>query len=169
MKESLSQIVMLSCLLLLVSCVTTIENEEHLKKLYVDARIHNWMGNKQEALKLYDSLQTAVRHEIYSKRHTKRDFVRLSELWSRTWLEMGKILREDGYYEPALKLFGRAITSNLEYDYDIHHIAWDPGVEAQMEEATTYRMMGDTAEVENYMKRFNKILTIPAEKWYSFK
>ncbi len=156
--KNLVNLVMASLLLLFsTSCQQKIENENKFKNWFISAKSYSYLGKEEQALECLDSLQSGIKEE-YSKGISKKNIVRLSELSSRGWIERGKIYREQGYNEDALRCFDFAITSYFGDNEKFENISlsWDPILESRKEKAETYEKMGEKEEAKKIRKWIEK-------------
>lgn len=149
--------------LLSLSCYPKVENEEKFKGWFESARIYNYLGQEDKALDCLDSLQISVKEQDqYYKRLSKKKLLELSEWDSRAWIERGKIYRELGDCEGALKCFRTAITTYLGNDEGFEKLSelgsWDPIIASAIEKAETFEKMGKKERVEGCRKFLEKYL-----------
>lgn len=161
--KNLIKLVTAALVLVSLSCYQKIENEEKFKGWFESARIYGYLGQEDKALDCLDSLQISVR-EKYSKRISKEKLLKLSEINSRAWLERGKIYREMGDCEGALKCFKTAIITYYGHDEGFENLSklncWDPIVEAYMEKAKTLEKMGKEEEAKKLGEILEKYLQV---------
>lgn len=145
------------------SCQQKIENEEKFKGWFKSAKVYNYLGQNSKALDCLDSLQISIRGQ-YSKRISKEKLLKLSEINSRAWIERGKIYREMGDYEEALKCFRRAIIAYYGNDENFLKLSkldcWDSIVEAYLEKVKTLKKMGKEKEANKLEETLEMYLNV---------
>lgn len=153
MKNLIKLAGMLVLVLGLNSCKDNANRTKYFKEYLSSAIAYNYLEKEEKALEYLDSLQNGIIRE-YSKKLTKENLAELSEIYSRACLERGRIYKERGNLELAIKAFEEAIVSYFGYDVKISS-TWDPVLEAYIEMADTYEKMGNKEKAEEYKKIIN--------------
>lgn len=157
--KSLIKLVTAALALLSLSCQQKIENEEKFKGWFESARIYDYLGQEDKALDCLDSLQISVIEQTY-KKLPKEKLLELSEINSRAWIERGKIYREMGDCEGALKCFRTAIITYYGYLEGFEGLSnldcWDSIAESYIEKAKTLEKMGKNEEAKKLREVLDK-------------
>lgn len=133
--------------------------ENDLRECLLTAQAYNYLGEEERALQLLDSLQLCI-HKEYSKKLPKEQIIRLSELYSRSCIEAGRIFREKGDFDRAVKNFHYAVCSYFGED----NLAYELIVTSDVEIAETYKLKAEIGDKEaeelskKYENRVRKIL-----------
>ncbi len=162
--KDLVKLAMAMFTLLSLSCYQKVKNEEKFKGWFASAIIYDYLGQEKKALDCLDSLQIHAREgELqFYKRLPKKRLLELSEWDSRAWIERGKIYRELGDCEGALKCFRTAITTYLGNGERFEKLSdldsWDPIIASRIESAKTFKEMGEEKRAKNFGKILEKYL-----------